>query len=132
MAAPQSHSKSAAPQQESVFASTLFGSFFALLLKHAFDSTTEGYYVRTRSDGRLFNLACLRANTKVRKVLIRDILERLRLTTSTANVYGKATRTRTRNRRRFLVKIVWATCRPYGVFKLKIMINPRLFSQNEW
>ena len=40
-------------------------------------------------------------------------LERLRLTTSTANVYGKATRTR--NRRRFLVKIVRATCRPYGV-----------------
>ena len=60
------------------------------------------------------------------------LLERLRLTTSTANVYGKATRTRTRNRRRFLVKIVWATCRPYGVFKLKITINPRLFSQNEW
>ena len=44
-----------------------------------------------------------------------DTLERLRLTTSTANVYGKATRTRTRNRRRFLVKIVRATCRPYGV-----------------
>ena len=39
-------------------------------------------------------------------------IERLRLTTSTANVYGKATRTRTRNRRRFLVKIVRATCRP--------------------
>ena len=46
---------------------------------------------------------------------VRHSLERLRLTTSTANVYGKATRSRTRNRRRFLVKIVRATCRPYGV-----------------
>ena len=71
--------------------------------------------------------------TDHRYTLVRlNTLERLRLTTSTANVYGKATRTRTRNRRRFLVKIVWASCRPYGVFKLTIMINPRLFSQNEW
>ena len=54
----------------------------------------------------LFSNACMRFIM---------LLERLRLTTSTANVYGKATRTRTRNRRRVLVKIVWATCRPYGV-----------------
>ena len=45
-----------------------------MLLKHAFDSTTEGIYLRTRSDGRVFNLARLRAKTKVRKVLIRDML----------------------------------------------------------
>ena len=32
------------------------------------------------------------------------------MTTSTANVYGKALRSRTRNRIRFLVKIVRATC----------------------
>ena len=50
------------------------GIFFGLLLKHAFDTTTEGIYLRTRSDGRLFNLARLRAKTKVRKVLIRDML----------------------------------------------------------
>ena len=48
--------------------------FFALLLKHAFSSTTEGIYLRTRSDCRLFNLARLRAKTKVREVLIRDML----------------------------------------------------------
>ena len=36
--------------------------------------STEGNYIRTRSDGRLFNLARLRAKTKVRKVLIRDML----------------------------------------------------------
>ena len=60
-------------KQGCVLAPTLFGIFFGLLLKHAFD-TTEGIYLRTRSDGRLFNLARLRAKTKVRKVLIRDML----------------------------------------------------------
>ena len=44
------------------------------------------------------------------------VLERLRLTMSTPTVYGKATRTRTRHWRRFLVKIVRATCRPYVFF----------------
>ena len=53
---------------------TLFVIFFGVLLKHAFDTTTEGIYLRTRSDDRLFNLARLRANTKVRKVLIRDMM----------------------------------------------------------
>ena len=41
---------------------------------HAFGTTTEGIYLRTRSDGRLFNVARLRSETKVRKVLIRDML----------------------------------------------------------
>ena len=54
-----------------VLAPTLFGIFIGMWLKHAFDTTTEGIYLRTRSDGRLFRL---RAKTKVRKVLIRDIL----------------------------------------------------------
>ena len=61
-------------KQGCVLAPTLFGIFFGLLLKHAFDTTTEGIYLRTRSDGRFFNLARLRAKTKVRKVLIRDML----------------------------------------------------------
>ena len=61
-------------KQGCVLAPTLFGIFFGLLLKHAFDITTGGIYLRTRSDGRLFNLARLRAKTKVRKVLIRDML----------------------------------------------------------
>ena len=58
-------------KQGCVLAPTLFGIFFALLLKHAFGSTTEGIYLRTRSDGRLFNLARLRAKTKVHELLIR-------------------------------------------------------------
>ena len=59
-------------KQGCVLASTLFGIFFGMLLKHAFDTTTEGIYLRTRSYGRLFNLARLRAKTKVRKVLITE------------------------------------------------------------
>ena len=61
-------------KQSCVLVPTLFGICFGLLLKHAFDTTTEGIDLRTRSDGRLFNLARLRAKTKVRKVLIMDML----------------------------------------------------------
>jgi len=61
-------------KQGCVLAPTLFGIFFALLLKQAFGTTTEGVYIRTRSDGRLLNHARLRAKTKVREVLIRDML----------------------------------------------------------
>lgn len=61
-------------KQGCVLAPTLFGIFFSLLLKHAFGTATEGIYLRTRSDGRLFNLARLRARTKIREVLIRDML----------------------------------------------------------
>ena len=61
-------------KQGCVLAPTLFGIFFALLLKHAFQTSTEGVYLHTRSDGRLFNLARLKAKTKIREVLIRDML----------------------------------------------------------
>ena len=63
-------------KQGCVHAIMLFGIFFGLLLKQAFDTTAEWIYLHshTCSDGRLFNLARLRAKTKVRKVLIRDML----------------------------------------------------------
>ena len=61
-------------KQGCVLAPMLFGTFFGLLLKHVLDTTTEGIFFRTRSDDRLFNLARLRAKTKVRKDLIRDML----------------------------------------------------------
>ena len=41
-------------KQGCVLVPTLLGIFFGLLLKHAFDTTTEGIYIRTRSYGRLF------------------------------------------------------------------------------
>ena len=61
-------------KQGCVLAPTLFGIFFALLLRHAFGTASKGICLRTRSDGRLFNLGRLRAKTKVREALIKDML----------------------------------------------------------
>lgn len=61
-------------KQGCVLAPTLFGIFFSLLLSWAFRQSDEGVFLHSRSDGGLFNLARLRARTKVRKVLIRELL----------------------------------------------------------
>ena len=53
---------------------TLFGIFFALLLKHAFKKSTDGIYLHSRSDDCLFNISRLCAKTKTRTVTIRDLL----------------------------------------------------------
>ena len=44
------------------------------MLKYAIGQSTEGVCLHTRSGGKLFNVAHLRAKTKIRQVLIRDIL----------------------------------------------------------
>ena len=41
---------------------------------HLIKTSTEGVYLHTRADGKLFNLARLRAKTKVRHVVIREML----------------------------------------------------------
>ena len=61
-------------KQGCVLAPTLFGIFFSLLLSYAFDSSSDGIYVHARSDGKLFNLARLRAKTKVTEVYVREML----------------------------------------------------------
>lgn len=62
-------------KQGCVLPPILFRIFYLLLnLLSAFGSSTEEIYLHTRSDRRLSNLACLRAQTKVSKVLIRDLL----------------------------------------------------------
>ena len=61
-------------KQECDLALTLFGIFFALLLRHASGTASERICLRTRSDGRLFNRGLLRAKTKVREALIRNML----------------------------------------------------------
>ena len=61
-------------KQGCVLAPTLFGIFFAMMLKHAFGNATEGIHLHTRSDGSLFNLSRLKAKTKIRRTLIRDLL----------------------------------------------------------
>lgn len=61
-------------KQGYVLTPTLFGIFFALLLKHAFGTSREGIYLCTRSDDWLFSHDCLRARTKVHESLVRDML----------------------------------------------------------
>ena len=61
-------------KQGCVLAPTLFGIFFSLLLRHAFGSSEDGIFIHTRSDGNLFNLARLRAKSKICSVLIRELL----------------------------------------------------------
>ena len=51
-----------------------FCLFFALMLKYAYEQSTEGICLHTRPDVKLFNLAHLRAKTKTRQVLIRVML----------------------------------------------------------
>ena len=51
-----------------------YSSEFSLLLSYAFKQSDDGVYLHTRSDGKLYNLARLRAKTKVRSVLIREML----------------------------------------------------------
>ena len=60
--------------QGCVLVPTLFDILFSLLLGHAFKHSTEGVHLHTISDGKLFNLARLRDKTKVRTVLIRELL----------------------------------------------------------
>ena len=61
-------------KQGCVLAPTLFGVLFSLLPRYAFSESEDGIYLHTRSGGSLFNLARLRAKTKVRKVLVREML----------------------------------------------------------
>ena len=57
-----------------VLAPSLFGIFFAVMLKHAFGPAAEGIFLRTRTNGKLFNLSRLRAKTKVQLRCLRDFL----------------------------------------------------------
>ena len=61
-------------KQGCVLAPTLFGIFFATMLKQAFKNTTEGVYLRTIMDGDLFNLQRLKSLENVEEVIVRDLL----------------------------------------------------------
>ena len=61
-------------KQGCVLAPTLFSIFFSMMLSYAFNTSTEDVFLHTRSDGKLFNLARLRTKTKVRHVVIREML----------------------------------------------------------
>ena len=61
-------------KQGCVLAPTLFGIFFSLVMSHALRTSEDSIYIHTRSDSKLFNLACLKAKSKICKVLIRELL----------------------------------------------------------
>ena len=61
-------------KQGCVLAPTLFGIFFSMLLKHAFNSLTTGIKLHTRTDGHLFNPSNLRSKRNLKKITIRDLL----------------------------------------------------------
>ena len=61
-------------KQGCALAPTLFRIFFAVMLKHAFGPAAEGIYLRTRTDGKLFDLCRLRAKTKAQLRCLRDFL----------------------------------------------------------
>ena len=66
---------------------TLFGIVLVILLKHALGPSTEGMYPRTRSYGKFFGLARLKAKTKIREKHLRNFLcaDDAAVTTHSAN-----------------------------------------------
>ena len=61
-------------KEGSVLAPTLFGIFFSTLLQYVFQDSQEGVFLHIRSDGKLFNLARLRAKARVKTILICELL----------------------------------------------------------
>ena len=61
-------------KQGCVLAATLFTLFLAALLCTVSEHLSAGVFIRTRSDGKLFKLARLKASTKTRELCIRELL----------------------------------------------------------
>ena len=58
-------------KQGCVLAFTIFQIFFT---QTSFGTTEEGIYLHTRTDGKLFNTSSLKAKTKIKKTIIRNML----------------------------------------------------------
>ena len=61
-------------KQGCILAPSPFGIFFSLMLTYAFGTDSDGIYLHTRHDGKLFNLKRLRAKTNFTCVFIREML----------------------------------------------------------
>ena len=57
-------------KQGCVLALTFSGLFFSMLLQYAFTDCTDGIYIHTRADDKLFNIPHLHFRAKVMEVLI--------------------------------------------------------------
>ncbi len=60
-------------KQGCVLALTLFGIYFSTVLRRAFPDP-GGVLLHTRCDGNFFSLACLRARTLWKRILVRELL----------------------------------------------------------
>lgn len=61
-------------EQGYVLVPTLFSMVFSVMLTDAFQSSQNVIYLRYRTDGKLFNLRCQQAVTKMKETIIRDLL----------------------------------------------------------
>ena len=61
-------------KQGCVIAPILFILYFDAMLKEAISNCTKEIYIRFRTDGSLFNLARLRAQTKTSMNLVQELL----------------------------------------------------------
>lgn len=61
-------------KQGCVLAPTLFSLYLTAVLETTNEGLTRGVFIRTRTDGKLFNLARLRAHTKTLDMCIRELL----------------------------------------------------------
>ncbi len=61
-------------KQGCVLAPTLFGIFFSMVLRYSYANCDEGVYIRTKTDGSLFNISRLRAKSKTKTILVCELL----------------------------------------------------------
>lgn len=61
-------------KQGCVLAPTLFALYFAVVVREVLQTVSQGVRIRFRTDGSLFNLARLKARTKVSYALITEII----------------------------------------------------------
>ena len=61
-------------KQGDILAPTLFALYFTAVFMIAFKNNTKGIYIRYRTDGKLFNIRRLLADTKVFNALVRELL----------------------------------------------------------
>lgn len=71
---PKSFAVNNGVKQGCVLAPVLFNIYFSYLIRHAFQGNNKGIYLRTRHDGRLFNISRFRVKTNVRESTVRQLL----------------------------------------------------------
>lgn len=74
-------------------------------MKHVFDTTIEGFYLHSKSDGELFNLAHHTSESNVLDALIRNILF----------ADAAAAATQTQEETQTLINLFSETCTDFGI-----------------